>query len=202
MKKEEVEALLEEFELLGKASRESFEMITKLENERMKIIEIVKKEPESEELHRIAIRTIFSIIEGLCNSMKEAAFFLAKTTNVDFRKEEIAIINEESFYLADNGEAKIKRPNIKTSSNLRFAFKIFARAARSDFELDVEKDKGWEEFQEALNIRNRITHPRRTKDLTISKDDFDKVTRVYGWVITSKNQLLKHAKFERSKKEQ
>lgn len=167
--------------------RPTFMMLNEMENEYKKCMELVSKEPESEKIRRIVIRSIFSLIEGRCYRMKLIALLIGRLREREFSKLEIAMINEETYYLNDRGEPKTRSyyPTIK--SNLKFAFKIFARVLESDFELDI---KGVKEFQEAIDIRHRITHPKGPKHLNVSQDDFNKVTRSYDWFLSNMIKLF------------
>ncbi len=172
---------------------ETEKMIMKMNDDITKIIELERKESKSEEFRRMAVRTIFSDIEGICFLMKVNALLLGQIKNIDFRREEIALINEESYYLANNGKVKTGRAYLDSKSNFRFAFKILARAKKSDFELDVSGTE-WNNYQEALRIRNRITHPKKLEDMIISEEDYEKAFKVYGWFRDSIEQLLKQSK--------
>lgn len=172
---------------------ETEKMIMKMNDDITKIIELERKESKSEEFRRMAVRTIFSDIEGICFLMKVNALLLGQIKNIDFRREEIALINEESYYLANNGKVKTGRAYLDSKSNFRFVFKILARAKKSDFELDVSGIE-WNNYQEAIKIRNRITHPKKLEDLIISEEDYEKAFKVYGWFRDSIEQLLKQSK--------
>lgn len=166
----------------------SEKMIKEMDKERKKCKDLVDREPESEEIRRIVIRSLFSIIEGMCYRMKVNAFLIGRLREIEFTKEELAMINEETYYLNEKGEARIRDffPSLK--SNLRFAFKILAKVFKSDFELVIE-NAGFENFQKAIDIRNRITHPKGIKDLDISQNDFNNVLRAYGWFISNMRKL-------------
>ena len=172
---------------------ENEEMIEKADAERNKCKELIKTDRKSEDIRRIVIRTIFSLIEGICYRLKVSALYHAKVIGVKLKKQEIAMINEESYYLASNGVAKVRNAYLKTTDNFRFAFKIFARVFGSDFELDVKGDK-WEEFKKAVKIRNRITHPKNPSDMVISKEDFYKIERAHDWFVASLRKLTRKLK--------
>jgi hypothetical protein len=177
----------EEYEVLEKIRTivaENGKMLDMLSDELRTCQSLVDANPRSEELRRISVRTLFSNIEAICYRLKLSALPFAEAKTVKLENEEIAMINEESYFLADNGAAKIKKVYPKFTSNLQFTFKVYARVLGSDFKLDVESDK-WDKFREAIDIRNRITHPKNLSDMKISKDDFRKATNAYNWFLAN-----------------
>lgn len=175
--------------------KENNEMIEKMNAERSKCKELVDNERESEDLRRISIRTFFSIIEAMCYRLKVSALSRAEIKGMRLKKQEIAIINEESFFLDEKGVPRIKKIYPKVTSNLRFAFKIFARVFVAEFKLDLGGDE-WEEFQKAVDIRNRVTHPKNPSDMNVTKTDFKKVIRAFDWFVANIQKLFKAIKPE------
>ena len=57
---------------------------------------------------------------------------------------------------------------------------MFARALAVDYELDVG-GRGWEAFQGAVRIRNRIMHPKHVSDLEITDEELGHVHRAAAW---------------------
>ena len=164
-------------------------MIEKMECEHKKCLELMMSEKESEEIRRLAIRSIFSIVEGMCYRMKLTAFLIGRLREMEFTRAEIAMINEEAYFI-NNGKAEIKPYFPNFIDNLRFSFKILSRVLGVDFSLNVG-GSNFREFKEAIKIRNRITHPKGTKDLIISKDDLSKVTNAHDWFVANLRKLSK-----------
>jgi hypothetical protein len=48
-------------------------------------------------------------------------------------------------------------------------------------ELDVGGSE-WQSFLEAIKVRNRITHPKKTADLVVSQDDLKNVIKTFEWL--------------------
>lgn len=169
--------------------KSTFEMIEKMEHERKKCAELVTKEPESEEIRRIVTRSLFSIIEGMCYRMKLSALLIGKLRERELNNGARAMVDEETYYLDENGEVKTRPYYSKIKANLRFAFKVLACILKSDFELDV-KSSDFEKFQKAVDIRNRLTHPKGVKDLRITQDEFNLVTSAYDWFVSNMRKLF------------
>jgi len=166
------------------------EMIEMMEEERKKCAEFVVKEPENEVIRRIVIRSIFSIFEGMCFRFKVTALLVGKKRGIEFSAEDRAMIEEETYYLDDKGEAKTKQYYPTFKSNIQFAFNILARVYGSGFKLDLGGQE-WEIFREAIEIRHKITHPKDPLHLKVPKEEFDKVIRSYDWFLSNMRKLGK-----------
>lgn len=169
--------------------RENREMLNKVNAELNKCKSFVEADQKSEELRRISVRALFSGIEVLCYRLKISALVIASDKGIKLKNKEIAMLNEESYYLEDNGLAKAKKVYSKITSNLRFVFRIFARVVESNFKLDVGGED-WKKFKRAVEVRNNITHPKGLQDMVISEDDFKKVTDSYDWFVKNLNRLV------------
>lgn len=169
---------------IKKVLAENGKMLDMLSAEVITCQSLVDDNPGSEELRRISVRTLFSNIEAICNRLKLSVLPFAEANVKKLEKEEIAMINEESYFLDEYGEAKKRKAYPNFASNLQFAFKVYTRVTGSDFKLDVESIQ-WKKFKKAIKIRNRITHPKNLSDMKISKDDFRKATNAYNWFLAN-----------------
>jgi len=59
----------------------------------------------------------------------------------------------------------------------------------------IEKNsKEWSSFNEALKIRDRLTHPKSTNDLIISDVELEAVEKTFMWYFASIIAILNSAK--------
>ena len=135
---------------------------------------------EAEFWPRIFYFFTFASIEGLTFQMKQVALKAATCFGVVFTPAEISFIKEEAYSLDDNGKIIASTPFIKIKNNLRFAFRIFAKAYKKSYELKVD-GKGWESFQKAIKIRNRLVHPKSLDDLIIGSKECEILFEVNNW---------------------
>ena len=49
---------------------------------------------------------------------------------------------------------------------------------------------GWDSFQRAIEMRNRITHPRTPEDLNLSKEDFNHIELGATWFSDNIENLI------------
>ncbi len=135
------------------------------------------------DLHELAHK-----MRGVNSIRKE----LEKVTQVRFTDAELALIREERYELSYKGEVRIRQKFLRLADNLRFSFKLFAKATNSTYELDVG-GIGWDSFLKAIAVRNRITHSKYERDLVISDEDFDFVQKAAQWYRDCTGDLLSSA---------
>lgn len=134
---------------------------------------------------RTFVRTMFAMIEALIYTMKQTALAAHFHGDSIFSPIELSFLNEESYELEKTGKVNIREgyATLPFLHNFRFAFKAFARACDSDFELNVGDSVKWGAFREAIEIRNRITHPKSQEDITISSEEINTTIQAFTWFL-------------------
>ena len=116
---------------------------------------------------RVYVKTSMSTVEGMTQVMKRAALlFDHRNSPPTLTAEEVILLKEESVSLKGNGKPAIKRAKLPFLPNFIFAINSLAKVF--NIEIIVKEMSHYENFKEAILLRNRITHPINTEDLTIS----------------------------------
>lgn len=146
--------------------------------------EFIRGKYDQQTIRRMYIRLFISQVEGIIATMKSEALEWPSLS----LGEQVSL-NEASYDVADNG-AVVQRPNFpKFLNNVRFAFQIYAKS--QDITCDPDYGgQGWEHFREAVNIRNRLTHPKRVQDMTISDTEMSAVDAAHNWFVETYRKLL------------
>ncbi len=127
---------------------------------------------------RTLVRNLFALIEGCAYGFKRAALHRHRHFVIDFSPAELAMLAEEKFYLDDKGEAIRAKDNYqKMVPNLRFAFRSFAKSVGLQFELSMSNSP----LPTCEKLRNRITHPKRLADLTITDEETQLIGELWKW---------------------
>jgi hypothetical protein len=139
---------------------------------------------------RSFIRAACSVIEGAIFCLKDAALNTFGESEHMLSAAERALLREESYKLNDNGKAMTRPSFIPITSNIIFAFTMYARAHKLDYAL-ILGDGGWIDFRGAVKIRNRLMHPKGLEDLMVSEDEQDVVAAASIWVGRNLVTILK-----------
>lgn len=70
---------------------------------------------------------------------------------------------------------------LKLASNIQFAFRMYARFCDVEFSLRTSESE-WSDLRRAMDVRNRLMHPRKPEDLTVSKADVAAASRASAWI--------------------
>lgn len=139
---------------------------------------------------RAYIRAVFAYIEANVFVLKQMAYIESRMEGVHLSAAEISFLAEESYQLTEQGEV-VTKPNyaIRISSNIRFLWNMYGRVYNVENKLDVSQS-GWNSFQEALKVRNRITHPKSFLDIKVTQDDLRHSQRTFEWLQEGFNSLI------------
>lgn len=104
---------------------------------------------------------------------------------------EVKAIEGKNIVVRENGSVKEFDVKVPLMNRVRMLLKILTRAygltTTEDFFIEAH---GWHEFRKAIRIRDRVTHPRRVKDLEISNLDMRSIYCANYWVTFSMYFIL------------
>jgi hypothetical protein len=141
---------------------------------------------DSQYQRRAFIRTFFSAVEAVINTLKRTCVLGPKYTFSDAEK---ACLKEESYTLDHKGEPSIRALFIPTKANLRFAITMFAKNKGRTAIINVGTI-GWECFAATVEIRNRIVHPKDGTDLRITDTEMEQARKAAGWFFDTVEENL------------
>lgn len=140
---------------------------------------------------RTLVRTLFAVIEGTIFALKHRIMEDYKIEIIDLSPEEYAVLAEESYRLDNRGHLKKSNSYPGLQGNTRFTFSIYARirGASSAFTIPLGKDARWQSFCTAIDIRNRLMHPKSTEDLIVSDSEWEAVQAAEDWFFEQHEHL-------------
>ena len=143
---------------------------------------------------RIYIRCLFAYLEGITYWMRQNAIEIDK---IIFKKfggmdwERHFLLYEEFPTIADNG--KIEKRRQKMSFKNRFAFSVRAYAEIVQCTDSLFSDSSWQRLQDALKVRDRLTHPKQSSDLVVSDGDVNACLEGYAWFANLMTKTFKES---------
>ncbi len=79
------------------------------------------------------------------------------------------------------GKSKKKKSKLPLQNNFKFAVYSLAKVCKVNIDFGTFKD--YEDFKNAIKLRDRITHPKDVEDLSISSEEmkiFEKGMRFFS----------------------
>jgi hypothetical protein len=122
---------------------------------------------------RTYVRTVFALVEGVSFCQRRHAENDPQLTEGQ---------RENARRAADAAWRAGQRAgeSMKACLRVRSAVAALAAAHSLDDPLDT-KSNAWRRFQEAVEVRNRITHPKTLADCIVKDDDVTLVREVHAW---------------------
>lgn len=149
------------------------------------------KNPQDQFSRRAYVKAVFSYIEGHLYQFKQ--FMISLETIMSpckipvgnfrialFTTAEVHILKERSYIAKSNGTAEERFSAISLQDNIQFTYHLLEKTLEINFRLDCS-GIGWQALQKAQNIRNRITHPKKSADLIVSDQDIVVVGNAAHW---------------------
>lgn len=125
---------------------------------------------------RTAFRTAFAAVEGITYYFKQQAL-----RDPDrYSPEELALLREEGYGLSLAGEVSVTFRRLPSVYNFFFAARMAIRPLQPDVVID-RRDPGLLAFTRSIQVRHRITHPKRLADLHITDDELRSLGEGLKW---------------------
>lgn len=133
---------------------------------------------------RAVVHTMFTCIEGVTAFLKSNAILQAIRDPKLFTPAELAMLVEHTYELNDKGCAAARQKVLPPLPNLRFAYAMATKHLPDAPVLDVQSSP-WQALVQTGQVRNRITHPKSSSDLTISTEEVRQARKVFLWFAQS-----------------
>lgn len=134
---------------------------------------------QSQFAHRTLYRTYFAFVEGLAFQLRNVT--LASLQDSDLLNPgELALLREEKFYLDQKGVPKAGRNFQSFLPNLLFSIRCYAKNHGASYEPNTG-DAGWVAMRKAVDIRDRLTHPKSAAGLEVAESDAKQLVAAAAW---------------------
>lgn len=142
---------------------------------------------------RNLVRATLAAVEGLVWLTRQDVRETARTMDELTPLADLAL-QEQSYQITSSGEIieDIKLVPITTSIRL-----VVRQAQRLSPELNVDfGDAGWQNLCQAIEVRNRITHPKSLTNLIIADSDLACVAAGFEWFLELATAIMLHGLVE------
>ena len=140
---------------------------------------------------RTSTRTLFAVIEGTIFALKHLLLEEHRVGILDLSPAEYAVLAEKSYRVDQRGKIRrsVRYPSLK--GNIKFTFSMYAlaRGASSGFTAPLAEDLRWQSFCHAIDIRNRLMHPKSGDDLIVSDSEWKDVQASREWFFEQHEHL-------------
>ncbi|MBO6526386.1 hypothetical protein [Erythrobacter sp.] len=136
---------------------------------------------------RDLVRTTFAAIEGAAWIFREHVIDVANST-YGLLPDEEAALSETSHQVSLQGKVSPQTRFIPLPNGIRLVARISKRLSL-DHEIDFST-ANWDLFLQAIEIRNRITHPKSNHDLRLTQSDIDSCLNALFWFMSETTDAM------------
>ncbi|MCJ7553340.1 MAG: hypothetical protein MUO34_05590 [Ignavibacteriaceae bacterium] len=147
-------------------------------------IEILRKS-DLQYRRRSYVRTFFSYVEGVIWGLSQLCI---TSGNNNLTKEDLLKL-EEKKEININGQIEVKKQRQSLAERIKFVLNTFVTTMDINLVLDFGT-QDWISFQEAIKIRDNITHPKDKSLLVLNKNDVEKVIISHKWFSKILDNIL------------
>lgn len=138
---------------------------------------------------RAYVRAAFALIEGNINLMADVILRASERHEVCLLPKEIEVLRQERRIANEGGFSMVRIKFVPIRERTAPVFEMFARIFGKSFRLD-KSCTGWVDFTTAIEIRNRITHPKNAASFEIEDSALQIVERARQWFADSVEVLM------------
>ena len=142
---------------------------------------------DTQATRRDLIRTMFAAIEGYVWKYREHVRSVMSDIDTIPVLTELAL-SETSYSVTENGKVEAQTRFITLTSMIRLVSRL-AEEHCPGLQVDFSK-AGWSHLQQAIKIRNRITHPKSKSDLEVTPQDVAIIHVGFFWLLKTIESVI------------
>ena len=142
---------------------------------------------DSQFTRRTFYRAAFAYIDANVYWLKSIALDLvvgrgSQTNNLNVSL--VSALLKDATRVGKTGKIKLEPNKIPFLNNLALVLRSTADCIGLDSS-QFFSDSGWDHLSQALQVRHRITHPKKAKDMIVTDSDMDKMRDALTWFTNS-----------------
>lgn len=134
------------------------------------------------------VRTSFAAIEGAVWIFREHIHQLAQATET-LEEDERIVLSETAYGVDQTGRILHQKKFLTLIATIKLCSNIAKRIAPSS-DIDFSAS-GWQDLRDAVQIRNRITHPKTLEDLQLSGRDVTSCANALHWFLDASTGVMR-----------
>ncbi len=182
-----------------------------------RVTDIVAKDLEFIEYHldndpdgfwaRTLIKTVCSYVESEVYLLKQGVLKFCNEGSIDIPPEVKLFLNNKKFELGNNGKLNERLLQGRVRDEVKFIFSQICTLKGYEQLVGFDSD-GWEKLISTIEVRNRLTHPKSTDDLSVTDKEVEESGDAFTWFMDNvidfiqKDRVVLEQKLEELKNKQ
>lgn len=131
---------------------------------------------------RSAIRAVFAFIDGCQDLVRGYVRAQADIYSHQYSISDLAVLREESPYVDERGNVKVRPLRVPLITSIKVLVKLLEKNKDAKHEVDLSHP-GFAALSHAVDVRNRIVHPKCAADLEVSEAELQDVRLAFAWYL-------------------
>jgi hypothetical protein len=132
---------------------------------------------------RALVRALFAMIEGTVYFLKQTILSANSGKKNVLTPADLILLQDAIADIDSQGHPCLRPRYIRLKENLRFVSHIISNLYGVNMDLGLGS-AAWQHFDQAISIRNRITHPKDPREFLVSHSDIQIIREVSSWFST------------------
>jgi hypothetical protein len=154
---------------------------------------------EEEANRRFYIRAVFALVEAFVEQHRRLLLELCESNRIELKEKTRKRLQEIKEVFREDGTVEEQGQYLQIFDKIKEVYK----AAGIGFEQPLKVtfgDQGWTTFRSAMEVRNRVTHPKNVHDCWIFEDALKTVNDANEWFKKLQNEFVRVAREHRTAK--
>ena len=163
-----------------------------------KIGELNPDVTDEEKAHRrFYIRAVFALVEAFVEQHRRLLLQLCDANVIALDEKTRQRLREIKEVFREDGTIEERDQYLHIFDKIKEVYKAAGLGFRQRLRVTFG-DKGWTAFKDAMEIRNRITHPKTVSDCWIFEDALRTVNEANDWFKKLQNEFVRVAREHRT----
>jgi hypothetical protein len=139
---------------------------------------------------RTHTRAVFAAIEGACECFGRQAFVAeANKIHQEVSLGKLSVLAGETYFVTDQGEIRAQNLRMPFLAGLLLSLNSYAEAQGASHR--TIKGDQWHRVRAAVEVRDRITHPKNLKSLGITEGEVEDIDFTLKWFLNEVSAILR-----------
>ena len=161
-------------------------LITEVETFRENFAKLDRSAGEESDERQFWLRTGVRML----SAQVEAMLFIMKRSLLLYSEmPEVGLTAEEKINLREVNDSTGKSIKMSLADSIKFVVKLCKAKFKTSHVVNLS-GRDWENFLMALKVRDRLMHPKRSKDLIVTHAEYHNALASWEWLTVQLSQLL------------
>jgi hypothetical protein len=146
---------------------------------------------------RFYIRAVFALVEAFVEQHRRLLLDLCDAGMITLEAKPLNTLRQIKEVLNPDDAVEQREKYLQIFDKIKAVYKTAGDGFGQPLKVTFG-DEGWSVFKEAMELRNRVTHPKMVNDCWISENDLKTVNDANEWFRTLQNEFVRVAREHRA----